>query len=300
MTGAQEVGKLHEALVENGSETTLAKRVPRSLLAFFFLSAAMSWTIWLWPFSKVGSVHVNFLGSHFEFPFSLLKLVIGNCLPGVLAIIWTLAEGKTQFRFLLSSLGKWRIQSKWYLLAVALPCGLFLAALELVLLVFPTDNHLPPSSQFFRSFLLTLPFGPLWEELAWRSFALRKLQLRYSTLWSALIIGAYWAVWHIPLWLLTLNLNPNTRLPVLSLTSASVVAWSIVFAYLYDRSSQSLPATILLHTTYVAASSQVFSAVPYGQLHLIEVSTALSVCVGAITAGYLRTDCRAGGRLSGE
>jgi len=131
---------------------------------------------------------------------------------------------------------------------------------------------------------MTLPFGPLWEELAGRAFCLRRLELCYSKLSSALLIGMYWALWHIPLWWVTLNLAPNYRLPTLSLTSANVVAWSIIFAYLYNRSSRSLPVTIVLHTTYVAASSQVFAAIPHGHMHRIEISTVLSICSAAVLA----------------
>src|SRR5260370_30048390 len=125
---------------------------------------------------------------------------------------------------MLSSLVRWKTSAKWYIIALALPCGVFWISLGIVLLCFPTPHIQPPASEFLKIFFLTLPFGPLWEELAWRAYTLRKLQARYSRLASALILGVYWAVWHIPLWLVTLNLNANTRVPVLLLISINLIA----------------------------------------------------------------------------
>jgi len=139
---------------------------------------------------------------------------------------------------------------------------------------------------------MTLPFGPLWEELAWRAFALRKLESLYSRLISALLLGVYWAVWHIPLWLVTLNLNHNNRIPILLTASVNLVAWSVVWSYLYARSSQSLPVVILLHATYVAASSQVFAVVPHLNPYLIYVSAIPSVCLAVFLGASLRSDER--------
>jgi membrane protease YdiL (CAAX protease family) len=161
---------------------------------FFLLSAITAWIVWLWPVDRQGWLNVILFGSKFKFPLMLVKLVIGNCLPGILAVVWTLSEGKDQFRGMLSTLTRWRTSLKWYVLAVALPCGVSLVALDVVLLYFPKAHSFPPVIDFFKVLLMTLPLGPLWEELAWRAFALRKLESRYSRLVSALLLGAYWAV----------------------------------------------------------------------------------------------------------
>jgi membrane protease YdiL (CAAX protease family) len=121
---------------------------------------------------------------------------------------------------------------------------------------------------------------------------LRRIEQQYSSLCSALLIGIYWALWHLPLWWITLNLNAGNRFLVLSLASANVVAWSLIFSYLYNRSGQSLPVTILRHATYVAASSQVFAAAPYGQTRLLEISTLLSVCSAMFFGRQLGADQR--------
>jgi hypothetical protein len=49
---------------------------------------------------------------------------------------------------------------------------------------------------------IALFIGPV-EELGWRGVALPLLQRRFAPLWSALILGAFWAVWHAPAFLLS-------------------------------------------------------------------------------------------------
>ena len=255
---------------------------------FFCLSAASAWTVWLWPLRRQGSFTLFVLGWELKIPFLLTKLVVGNCLPGILAVFWVLFEGKSEFRRMLSSLAKWRTPVRWYVLAVALPCGVSLVAVDAVLFIFPTDHSFPPAIEFFKVLLITLPFGPLWEELAWRAFALRKLESRYSHLASALLLGAYWAVWHIPLWFVQLRSIQANKIPILLTASVNLVAWSVTWAYLYHRSSESLPVVILLHTTFGAATDQVATMVPHLNLYVIYVSAFLSVSLAAAFARALR------------
>jgi membrane protease YdiL (CAAX protease family) len=49
---------------------------------------------------------------------------------------------------------------------------------------------------------IALFIGPV-EELGWRGVALPLLQRRFAPLWSGLILGAFWAVWHAPAFMLS-------------------------------------------------------------------------------------------------
>ena len=270
------------------AEDTSRERVERvwPLAIFFCLAAASTWVVWLWPVNTRGRVPLSVLGLEITIPFLLMKIVIGSCLPGILAVVWARFEGKGQFQRLLSTLTRWRTSLDWYALVFTLPWAVFLVAQNVVLFFYPVKHPLR-SLGFLNIFVSTLPFGPLWEELAWRAFALRKLETRYSRLASALIIGAYWAVWHIPLRLLDVNPSNPAVIPILLTSSTNVLAWSVVWAYIYHSSSESLPVVILLHATYNAAWSQVFAAAPLPQL--IYVSSALAVCLAPFFArGLIR------------
>jgi uncharacterized protein len=250
------------------------------LWIFLFLSAVLTWTIWLSPKSNQ-AFYLSLRGWRITQPLDNLKLLIGNCIPGILALAWVSVEGKQQLRDLLSSVVTWRVQLKWYILSIAFPSSVFAASLCAVLIFFPAELHRPPFMALVNS-LVALPFGPVWEEIAWRAFALRKLQCRYSRLVSALIIGVYCAVWHIPLWLLTLN---YLRTALLLIICVNLVAWSVIFAFLYDRSGQSLPVTILLHATYLTVQNLAAGAISYGTAHIIiPIAAALSVCLAVVVA----------------
>jgi uncharacterized protein len=170
-----------------------------------------------------------------------------------------------------------------------LPClAAYLCALDVVLLYFPKAHSFPPVIDFFKVLLMTLPFGPLWEELAWRAFALRKLESRYSRLVSALLLGAYWAVWHIPLWLVQIRTSPVSKFSFLLVAMIDLIAWSVIWSYLYHQSLESLPVVILLHATYGAATTQAALVAPELDMYVIYASAALSVCLAATFARALR------------
>jgi uncharacterized protein len=273
--------------VGSNSATADGKRL-WSLGSFFLLSAAFAWTVWLWPLNTQGAMTLFVLKWHLRIPFVLIKLVVGNCLPGILSVIWVSFEGKAQFRRMLSTLTKWKTSLKWYVLAMALPCSVSLVALDAVFFYFPTEHSFPPPIEFLKTLLFTLPFGPLWEELAWRAFALRKLEYRYSRLVSALLLGVYWAVWHIPLWLVQLNRVPVNKISFVLIGCVTLVAWSVIWAYLYHRSSESLPVVILLHATYGAATTQVALVVPRLDMYVIYLSAILSICLAVAFGRALR------------
>jgi len=243
--------------------------------------------MWFWPIDKRRFIYVLLFGWRVNWPLDNLKLVIGNCLPGILALVWTRFQGKQHLRDLLSNVFAWRTQPKWYALSIGLPCATFIASLCMAMLILPAKISWPPISVFVLS-LVILPFGPLWEEVAWRAFALRRLQTRYSCLVSALIIGAYWTIWHIPMWMLTLN---YLTWPLLIIICINLIAWSVVFAFLYNRSGQSLPVVILLHETYQTVQNEVAAALSnVSQVEIIIlVQMVLAVCLASFFGRKLRT-----------
>jgi membrane protease YdiL (CAAX protease family) len=192
-------------------------------------------------------------------------------------------QGRQQLRELLSSLFAWRTKFRWYALAIALPSFVFVLSACAVLMLFPgKTGHL--SALVLVNTLLALPTGPVCEEIAWRAFALRKLEHRYSRLSSALIIGVYWSVWHVPMWLLTLKFLTATQLVIIFV---NLICWSVIFAFLYERSGQSLPVTILLHITYMVVSNQTATVLGFRTISEIRIAAAISACLALFFAKRL-------------
>ena len=96
------------------------------------------------------------------------------------------------------------------------------------------------------AFFYTFIFTGLSEEPGWRGFALPRLQAKLSPLVASLILGVIWAVWHAP-----------ARFSGFESKSVedTIVAWifivfmTIIFTWIYNRTTRSLLATVLLHTS---------------------------------------------------
>jgi membrane protease YdiL (CAAX protease family) len=270
---------------QDRSEGNLPLANAESLLplwVFLAASAALCWTVWLWPINHRLALITKFHGYRSTWPLYNIKMMIGGVLPGLLAMVWVGVQGKRQLRDLLSSLFAWRAKFIWYALSLALPSLVFALSACAVLMLF-SGKHGGLSALTLVNTLLALP-GVVSEEIAWRAFALRRLQQRYSRLSSALIIGVYWAVWHIPMWLLTLKFITAPQLVIICL---NLVCWSIIFAFLYERSGQSLPVTILLHLTYMVASNQAATVVEFRTVTMIRIAAAISVCLALFFARRL-------------
>ena len=255
----------------------------RPLWLFLAASAALSWTVWLWPIDHRLAIITKFHGWRSTWPLYNVKMVIGNALPGLLALVWVAVQGKQELRDLLSSLFAWKTKFRWYALALALPTLVFVLSACAVLAFFPGKCGRLSALALINT-LLALPTGAVPEEIAWRAFALRRLQHRFSRLSSALIIGVYWAAWHVPMWLLTVRPLTATQLVIIFV---NLICWSVIFAFLYERSGESLPVTILMHITYMVVSNQAACVLELRTITMIRIAAAISVCLALLLAKRL-------------
>ena len=85
--------------------------------------------------------------------------------------------------------------------------------------------------------------GPI-EELGWRGFALPLLQRRFAPIWSGLILGIIWAVWHIPAFLLSGTAQSAWSFGPFFI---GVVAISIILTPLFNAARGSLLIAVLYH-----------------------------------------------------
>jgi uncharacterized protein len=88
----------------------------------------------------------------------------------------------------------------------------------------------------------TIVIVGLFEELGWRGYALPNLQRAHGALWSALVLGGAWAIWHLP----ELISDPTGQRPPVPFM-ISILAQSVILTWLYNSTSSSLPVVILFH-----------------------------------------------------
>ena len=86
----------------------------------------------------------------------------------------------------------------------------------------------------------------LGEEVGWRGFALPRLQTRYSPLVASIIIGFFWALWHVPYW--RAEIGSFTSMYWL-FVSGITFALSFILTWLYNRTGGSILAVGLMHVS---------------------------------------------------
>jgi len=91
--------------------------------------------------------------------------------------------------------------------------------------------------------MLMLFLGPV-EEFGWRGLALPLMQRRFAPLWSGLIIGAIWAVWHLPAFLI--GGTPHSEWAFLSFF-VGVISLSVIMTALFNSSRGSILIAALFH-----------------------------------------------------
>lgn len=204
--------------------TSSIKRHP--LVAYFVLAYALAWML----IPLVVSVSVAF---------GLLAL-FG---PTIAAISVTgVVEGRSGVKQLLRRAVQGRVALKWIAVAVGLP--LLLSATVVVLNAALLGK--PVAIVTNQAPVLTLILGLLvvGEEIGWRGFALPRLQTRFNSLTSSLILGCLWAVWHLPNSFIPGLDHYLTAFPVFLVW---VVSMAVLFTWLANRTRGSVWIAWLFH-----------------------------------------------------
>ena len=126
-------------------------------------------------------------------------------ISAILLVVFYLKES-SGVRRLARGWKRWRVNPKWYLLALS-PIFVYFLSVGIYLAI----GGIPPGSDPIPTLGFSFPVlaivaiftGATGEELGWRGFALPRLQRRYSALTSSLILGFYWGIWHIPSWMIS-------------------------------------------------------------------------------------------------
>ncbi len=135
----------------------------------------------------------------------------------------------------------WRMPVAWWVFLLAAPAVFYVAAAITGTLGDPFPYA--PWHGVLPALALTLVIGPV-EELGWRGVALPLLQRRFAPLWSALILGTVWAVWHLPAFLLSGTEQSAWDLGPFVL---GVVALAVIVTPMFNASGGSLLIPALFH-----------------------------------------------------
>jgi uncharacterized protein len=245
----------------------MLKRYP--LLSFYLLAFAFTWSIWL-PAAA---------GTYGLLPFRVPIAIDGAAYflgpPLAAGLVLYGAEGWAGIRVLLLRLCDWRVGTRWYAFALLWRPAVATAALALMaaLGARPPALHGPwylVAPLYLLTSLANI-FTYVGEEIGWRGYALPRLQARLGPLVAGALIGLLAGLWHLPAFFITGH--PQYGVPIAPFM-IWMVALSIVFTWLYNRTGGSLLPVALLHGA-INSAGVVFPGVPL----LLEVGVTLLAAI---------------------
>jgi uncharacterized protein len=251
------------------------------LRAYFVLAFAFAWAVEVVAFAVL------------DVP-ELPAVVLAGFGPPVAAVVTSyVADGEAGLHGLKRRLFHWRVGVGWYGFAlVVIPVVGFSSFLFLR----GGTANVPGSPlvlvvSYLLLVVIMMLLGGGQEELGWRGYALVPLQERFGALRANLVLGVIWGFWHLPLYVLVAGYN-NAGSTATSVAAAFAgfvaytVALSVVLAWAYNSTSESVFFVMLLH----GSMNALFGFAP-------ETSTASWCLTGAIAALALLVVFATRGRL---
>jgi membrane protease YdiL (CAAX protease family) len=250
---------------EPGPVRLFARRRP--LLTFFVLACALSW----WP------------GLLYMAGWSSLPIAGFGPFLAALAVL-AMTEGRAGIGRLLRSMVRWRVSPWAYAAAFGLPVLASGAAIAAVIVTggspdFSAVAWLEVPATVVLVMLIP-GMGGAWEEPGFRGFALPRLERRFGVLAGPLLLGAFWVVWHLPLFLAG---------QILFTDVLTIIAASVVIAGVFQSARQSVLIAMLLHSTNNAVGGGYASPLFHGGDSLrLGLFTAAAWWILAIAVMVLR------------
>jgi membrane protease YdiL (CAAX protease family) len=210
--------------------------VPTSRIAWFFaLTFLVTWGAQLpAALAKLGVLAA---------PVERLVPFVGLGLFGPMVAAMIVSRGEPGgVRGLFARLRGVRAGVGWYLAALLLPGVLLTLGLAVYRLGGGADLgrwFWPPRDPPRIMAMILVPFT---EELGWRGYAQPRLAARVGPLKASLVVGAFWGLWHFPMFVL--QGVPAALFPA---SIAYTIAGSVVFTWLCQRSGSLLPMAVVAH-----------------------------------------------------
>jgi len=215
---------------------------------FFFFTFIWSWSLWLIP-----------IMAGLNAPLAYIFYALGGIAPSSVGIILACLK-KDQayhhnFRRRICSFRLINIKSYVFIIlfmfavnALAVTAGWLTTGNKpnLATLLHYIEN--PASLLLLAVYMLLL--GPVAEEIGWRGFALDHLLKKHSWVTAGIILGLFWALWHIPLFFIAgtyqYSLLQESLIYLIDFLLDFFPA-SIIMAWLYKINNKSILSAILFH-----------------------------------------------------
>lgn len=254
---------------------------------YFILAFAISWGAILMSVGPDG-----FPVSEDQLPVLIVAMLLGPSLAAILAA--GLTSGWVGIRDLFSKLLRWRVNARWYavaLLTAPLSTAVVLLTLSLFSAGFPaalstSDDKITLVTMWIVSGLLV----GFFEELGWTGFAVPRMRMKYGVFTTGLLVGLLWGAWHF-----LVNWEGDTfsgALPLVLLLArlfSWLPAYRVLMVWVYDQ-TESLLVVMLMHVSLVATIGIIDPVLSGGRLltFLLVKAAILWIIVAAVAVAQRR------------
>jgi len=230
----------------------LIKRQPT--LSYFIFTFTISWgglLVLIGPGGIPG--YMAQTGRSSIFLAVVLVTLIGPILAGILTTV--VAYGRQGLHEIASRLFQWRVEARWYAVALlTAPLTVFGALFALSLFspafvpgIISATDKLP----LVVFALVVSIFGPLCEETGWTGFAIPHLSNRHGIFTTGLIVGIVWGAWHFLSNLSGVE-SSSQNLPVplymAGLLFSFLPPFRVLMVWVYDH-TKSLFLAVIMHSS---------------------------------------------------
>ena len=180
-------------------------------------------------------------------------VVVPTVIGPTLAAFWMTAitEGKPGVKALWRRFWNRNLSLKWLLVT--------LLAYELLRLVanlavrtidgqpYPIVDTSNPFWMIIPLFLATFITSGMGEEFGWRGYVLPRLQAKWNALTSSIVLGLFWAAWHIPAFIIP-NISPLYQRNFLEWVPLILLS-SVIYTWIFNNTKGSILAAALIHAS---------------------------------------------------
>jgi len=207
---------------------------------YFALTLGFSWTLWA---SAIA------LGVGLDSPLGYILYMLGGFGPTVGALSLLRHESGEPLKLVRESVSFGSLKPGGLIVTVAvsvLPNLLAVAISERDLSQL-LPEALPGSLAPWFVFLFVVA---VIEEVGWRGYALPRLLETHSLIASSAVLGAVWALWHVPLFLIpgTWQHAQGFGSPVFWRYVIQILPRTYLYTWVYVRNGRSLPSMVVFHS----------------------------------------------------
>jgi membrane protease YdiL (CAAX protease family) len=268
------------------------------LIAFFVIAFAGEWIVFLplvlsqngqgllpYTLPALGPIPAAYW-------FTVLASIAGPTLASF--TVTAMTGGTAGVRQLLRRYVLWRVGLRWYLLVLLGVPLIQLACASIFLGIAPLTAFIQEWPLYFTTFLpniLIITFAvQIWEEGGWSGYAVPNLQKRFGALRAALILGALWGLFHLPVFLVPGQIFDQrvgliTIIIQLVLTMIAGVLIRIIMNWVFNNTKGSILIAIFFHSSLDASnggSAYITHLLPTSQLGVYGLATLLVPLVAAV------------------